>query len=110
LLRFGQPEGDRPKANRITNGRDQDDRADPGLADEPLKVRGLEVGDSDGPDDSLLQHLDHPAPGLDVLPQTRVGPVNQEQVDVVEAETLGAVGQMLAALPRTRAISGSASS
>ena len=43
----------------------------------------------------VLEQLHEPSPRVHVSILLRVGPVDQEQIDAIEAETLGAVGERL---------------
>ena len=59
---------------------------DPGLVDELGEHRLGEVRDADRADEPALARLDHAAPGVDVLADARVRPVDELQVDAVEPE------------------------
>ena len=57
-----------------------------GLLDQAAQVRGLEVGGPDGAYQPAFACLDQPLPGLDIKVLVRVGPVDQDQVCVVQAQ------------------------
>ena len=59
---------------------------DPGRGEQPLEVRGLEVRDADRADAALLEQRGEPAPGVDVAVLVGVRPVDQVQIEVVDAE------------------------
>jgi hypothetical protein len=61
---------------------------DAGLGDEPLEVRRLEVRDADRAGLALRHELREGAEGGYVLVALRQRPVDEEKVDVVEAETV----------------------
>ena len=63
---------------------------DAGLRDQALEVRFLEVRGADRADAAVLEQLDQPPPGVDVAILPRHRPVDQEQVDVVDAEPFDA--------------------
>ena len=65
-----------------------DGRRDSGVLDDPCEVRLGEVGDADGPDQPVLLEPYERAPGLDVEIAARVGPVDELEVEVVEAEPI----------------------
>src|SRR5678815_127984 len=52
-----------------------------------LNVRRLEVRHADRSYLACLQQVDHAAPGIDETSLGRVGPVDQQEVDVVETES-----------------------
>src|SRR5215469_10967234 len=67
-----------------------DRRDDVGLAVQPPQVMGLEVGDPDGPGPALAVELLQRPPGLYEVTAVpgRQRPVDQEEVDVLGAESL----------------------
>ena len=58
----------------------------PGLGEQPLRCAGLKFESADGAQRALLQQREEAPPGVDVAVLPRVGPVDQQQVDVVDAE------------------------
>src|SRR5699024_2859828 len=62
------------------------DGHDPGLGLDQLQVLDTEVRDPDGADPALLLQLDQSLPGLQGEPLRGGGPVDQVQVQLVEAE------------------------
>ena len=67
-----------------------DVRGHAGGVDDPLGVLGLEVGQAHGAHQPGLHQVDQALEGVDVAVPPRVGPVDQEQVDPVDPEPLGA--------------------
>ena len=67
-----------------------DVRGHAGGVDDPLGVLGLEVGQAHGAHQPGLHQVDQALEGVDVAVAPRVGPVDQEQVDLVNPEPLGA--------------------
>ena len=65
----------------LVHGRD-----DVRLVEEPLQVRHLEVGDPDGVDPPVRVELLERAPGVHVAVLRGLGPVDQVEVDVVQAQ------------------------
>ncbi len=65
-----------------------DRRDDRRLADQPLQVLGKEVGDTDGPDPAVGVQLLERLVRVDVRAPGRQRPVDQVEVDVVQAELL----------------------
>src|SRR6188474_1270868 len=63
-----------------------DGRADPGLAFEPFQILDAEVGDSDRAGAAFFVDALEGAPGFDEAVLRRNWPVDQVEVDVVEAE------------------------
>jgi hypothetical protein len=65
-----------------------DGRGDAGLGDDAVQVGGLEVGDPGGAQPSLGHQVGGGLPGRDVVAVVQGGqrPVNQEQVELVQAE------------------------
>src|SRR6185436_9727188 len=57
------------------------------LVDDPAQMVGLEVRDADRPDEALGLQLDERLPRLDVAVPRRDRPVDEVEVDVVEAVT-----------------------
>ena len=64
-----------------------DRRRHPGLRDQPVQVRRLEVGDTDRPGLPRRQQRREGLPGVDVQVAGRQRPVDQQQVDVVQSES-----------------------
>lgn len=62
-----------------------DGGGDAGFFDEAVDVGREEVGDADGFDEAFFLELDHGAPGLNVEVLGGVGPVDEVEVEVVEA-------------------------
>lgn len=65
-----------------------DGRFDPGLGDDPFQVRGLEVRNADAAGAPVRNELGDDLPCRDIvaLVERRKGPVNEEQVDLINAE------------------------
>src|SRR5699024_8424952 len=63
-----------------------DGRGDSGGVDEFGEHRLGEVRDADGLDQPALAQFDESAPGVDVLADAGIGPMDEVQVEVVEAE------------------------
>jgi hypothetical protein len=61
-------------------------RDEAGLADDPVEVRGGEVGHADRPRPPVVEHPLEPAPGVDVPVPRGQRPVDQVEVDVVRAQ------------------------
>ncbi len=81
-------EGHRGRPDEIRVAFDLVDlRGHASLGHDPLQVLGLEVGDADRPGPALLAQRDEALPPVDVSVAGRVGPVQQEQVDVVQPES-----------------------
>ena len=73
-----------------------DRRNHTGGGDDPLQVRGVEVGHANRAGGTELHRAwIRPSPGLDVLIPARLGPMDQIQVDVLESEPLEAFLQGL---------------
>ena len=66
-------------------------RRDARLLEQPVEVRRLEVRDADRADLPVLEEPEEPAPRFHVAVLPGIGPVDQEQVDALEAEALRAV-------------------
>ena len=58
-------------------------------------MRGLEVRDADRPDDALVEQPGQPAPRIDVAVPARVGPVDEEEIEVLEAQLARAPDERL---------------
>jgi hypothetical protein len=63
--------------------------------DDPLQVRLMEVGDADRARQTEFPRLDQPLPGRQVAVEPRLRPVDQVQVDLVQAEPFQAPLQRL---------------
>ena len=62
----------------------------PGVVDHPLQVRRGEVRRSDRPHQAVATQLHQPVEGVDVAVLVRIRPVDEQQVEVVEAEAFKA--------------------
>ena len=64
---------------------------DAGRGDDVVEVTGSEVGDADRADEATLATLDEALPGVDIEVLARVRPVDEDEVDDVEAQATQAV-------------------
>ena len=68
-------------------------RGHPRLGEQAVQVRGREVGRADRAGQAALARVDEAAPGVHVAVLVGVRPVDEGEVDVVEAEALEVAGE-----------------
>ena len=59
---------------------------DSGFTLEPVEVHWREIAHTDRPDEPLIAHRDHRAPGLHILVDSRQRPVDEIEIDAVETQ------------------------